>query len=221
MQINVVMDNTQLLLRLRNGQKRLAYAAVNAVNNTLKRIQKAEQRRVTQEFTVRKDEFIKRQAAIIKPFASVKQARAFGEIAVGEKPRLLLSQFERGAKREPATSGARYVAEPVIGGPARPSFRRPVSPDYRLRKLKFQRTSTGKIRKSVAATKTFLVAGVGIFQRTGADAARAVYIFTRGKRLRPRLKFVETARREADRWFREEFEREVIKALERARGRGL
>ena len=55
MKIDLKIDSAQLVLRLRNGQRRLAYAAVNAVNNTAKRIQAAERRRVEEEFTVRKE----------------------------------------------------------------------------------------------------------------------------------------------------------------------
>jgi hypothetical protein len=35
------------------------------------------------------------------------------------------------------------------------------------------------------------------------------------------LHFVETAEKEANRWFREEMEREVLNAIARARGEGL
>ena len=48
-----------------------------------------------------------------------------------------------------------------------------------------------------------------------------MYFFTRGKKLEPRLRFVETAEKEADKWFREEMEREVVNAIARARGSGL
>ena len=220
MRIDLQIDSVQLVLRLRNGQRRLAYAAVNAINNTAKRIQAAERRRVEEEFTVRKKEFIRREAAIIKPFASVRQGRAYAEIAVGQKPRLLLSAFERGAVRKPFTSAAKSVAEPVVGGPARPRFSQPVTPELRMGRLRFDRTKTGKRRAGVTRTSTYLVPAVGIFQRVGKEATRIVYFFSRGKRLEPRLRFVETAKKEADRWFREEMEREVINAIARARGKG-
>ena len=219
MKINLQIDSAQLVLRLRNGQRRLAYAAVNAINNTAKRIQAAERRRVEDEFTVRKKEFIRREAAIIKPFASVKQGRAYAEVSVGRKPRLLLSAFERGAVRKPFTSAAQSVAEPVVGGPARLRFTESVPSELRMGRLRFDRTKTGKRRAGVTRTRTYLVPEVGIFQRVGKDASRMVYIFTRGKRIKPRLRFVETARKEARRWFREEMQREVINAIARARGR--
>lgn len=221
MQINVKIDSAQLILRLRDGERRLAYAVVNAINNTAKRIQAAERQRVEQEFMVRKTAFMAREAAVIKPFASVRQGRAYAEISVGQKPRLLLGLFERGAERRPTMPGAKRVAEPVVGGPARPEFRREVTPALRLRRLRFDRTKTGKRRAAVTATQTYLVPKVGIFQRLGAGAARAVYLFTSGKRLKPRLRWVKTAEAVAHKWFREEMEREVVNAIARARGKGL
>ena len=221
MRINVQIDSAQLVLRLQNGERRLAYAVVNAINNTAKRIQDTERRRVEAEFTVRKKDFIRREAAVIKPFASVRQARAFAEIAVGQKPRLLLSAFERGAERKPFTPAARSVAEPVVGGPARPQFSAQVTPELRVGKLRFDRTKTGRRRVGVTRTKTYLVPKVGIFQRIAKETTRAVYLFTRGKKVEPRLHFVETAEKEANKWFREEMEREVVNAIARARGRGL
>jgi len=221
MKIDLQIDSTKLILRLRNGQRRLAYATVNAINNTAKRIQAAERRHIEKEFTIRKKNFVLRQAAVIKPFANVKQGRPYAEIAVGQKPRLLLSAFERGAERKPSTPAARRVAEPVIGGPARPRFNQPVTPEFRLRRLRFDRTKTGRRRAGVTRTKTYLVPQVGIFQRTGLAPSRLVYFFSRGKRLKPRLHFVETAKKEADKWFREEMEKEVLNAIARAKGRGL
>lgn len=221
MRIDLKIDSAPLVLRLRNGQRRLAYAVVNAINNTAKRIQEAERQRVEQEFTVRRHEFIRREAAIIKPFANVRQGRPYAEISVGQKPRLLLSAFVRGAERKPFTPTATRVAEPVIGGPARPQFSAQVTPELRLQRLRFDRTKTGRRRAGVTKTSTYLVPKVGIFQRIGKEATRAVYFFTRGKKLAPRLHFVETAEKEADRWFSEEMEREVLNAITHARGQGL
>jgi hypothetical protein len=218
MRIDLQIDSTALVLRLQSGQRRLAYAVVNAINNTAKRIQEKERRRIEEEFTVRKKDFIRREAAIIKPFASVKQARAFAQIAVGQKPRLLLSAFERGAERKPFKSSARRVGEPVVGGPARPQFSAQVTPELRVGRLRFDRTKTGRRRAGVTRTKTYLVPTVGIFQRIGERASRIVYFFSRGKKLAPRLRFVETAEKEAEKWFGEEMEREVINAIARARG---
>jgi len=221
MKIEVKIDNTQLVLRLRNGEKRLAYAAVNAINNTLKRIQEAERQHVESEFTIRRRDFIRREAAVIKPFANVRQGRPFGEIAVGQKPRLLLAEFEKGAERTPFTPGAQRVGEPVVGGPARPSFIDKIAPELRIGRLKFDLTKTGRRRKGVTDTRTYLIPQVGIFQRISKSTSRLVYFFSRGKRLKQRLHFVDIAEKEANTWFKEEMEREVVKAIEFSRGQGL
>ncbi len=221
MRIGLKIDSAPLVLRLQNGQRRLAYAVVNAINATAKRIQATERRHIEREFTLRKKEFVLRQAAVIKTFASVTQGRPYAEIGVGQKPRLLLSAFERGAERKPFTANARRVAEPVVGGPARPQFAAPVVPELRASRLRFDLTKTGRRRASAVRTKTYLVPDVGIFQRTGPTTTRLVYAFTRGKKLEPRLRFVETAKKESDRWFREEMEKEVLNAIARAKGWGL
>ncbi|PIV81181.1 hypothetical protein COW53_05735 [bacterium CG17_big_fil_post_rev_8_21_14_2_50_64_8] len=44
MRIDLQIDSAPLVLRLQNGQRRLAYAVVNAINNTAKRIQAVERR---------------------------------------------------------------------------------------------------------------------------------------------------------------------------------
>jgi len=219
--IKAQFDSTALVRRLRHGEKRLAYAAVNAINRVAKRAQKEIRTHVESVFVIRKREFVLREAAKISPFASVKQARAFAEIAVGQKPRLLLSLFERGAKREPVTPGATFVAEPVVGGPARPDFGAPVPPEFRMSRLRFDKTQTGKVRVAAKRTQTYLIPGVGIFQRLSGEASRAVYIFTRGKKLDPVLRFVVTVKRVAEKWLREEFEREVVKAIAHSRGEGI
>ena len=70
-------------------------------------------------------------------------------------------------------------------------------------------------------TSTYLVPKVGIFQRISKESTRIVYFFSKGKKLEPRLHFVETAEKEAQRWFGEEMQREIVNAIARARGRGL
>jgi hypothetical protein len=64
-----------------------------------------------------------------------------------------------------------------------------------------------------------LIPETGIFQRD-EGAVRAVYLFTQGKKLRPILRFVETAAQVANKWFGQEMEKEVQKTLEFQRSRG-
>lgn len=220
MKIEVNIDASGLLRRLPKYPKRLAYATVNAINQTLRLIQKEERGRVEAEFTVRKKEFILRSVAKIKPFASVPQTRPYGEVAVDEKPRLLLSKFERGGTRKPSP-GSTYIAAPVVGGPARPTFGSTVPTELRMKRLNFERTKTGKARKAVREAGVYLIPDVGIFKRTGPQTSEPVYFFFRSQVLAPRLRFLVTAKKVTDKWFREFFQREVVKAVSHSRGEGL
>lgn len=145
MNVNVAIDAAPLILRMRNGQKRLAYAVVNAINKTARRVQEAERAKLKEEFTIRREDFILRNGAILKPFASVAQQRPFAEISVGQKPRLFLSVFERGGDRPKATPGAKSSAAPVVGGPARPTFASQVPAAYTFSGLSIVKIRDGQV----------------------------------------------------------------------------
>jgi len=61
----------------------------------------------------------------------------------------------------------------------------------------------------------------GVYQRFGRGDIRMIYSFETEAPLDARLSFVDTARRTADIWFKEEMERELIKTIAHVRGRGL
>lgn len=133
MRLDLQIDTKDLLLRMRNGEKRLVYATVLAINETAKKVQQAEFEHEEQEFTIRKKTFFfgtpARPGGVgarIKPFANVRQGRLFADVSVAQSARgrqeLLLPIFERGGEKK---EGKR-VAVPVTGGPARPRFRDPV-----------------------------------------------------------------------------------------------
>jgi hypothetical protein len=150
--LDVRVDASSAIALLTLGKKRLDYASVNAVNSTAKRVQAAEKEQVGRAFTLRdKRSFIERQAAIIKPFASVPANRYFAQISVGQKPGLLLSSFEAGGAR-PRTSPlpSKGVAVPVTGGPARPSRTSPVPSSFRLANLRIIRVQGGSVVRTAS-----------------------------------------------------------------------
>jgi hypothetical protein len=136
MQINLTVDSAPLILRLKNGERRLAYAVVKAINRTALAIQAAEFIEVNKDFTIRRPVFWfgtsmrpGGAAARISPFASVPQGRPWAEIAIAPPAgrglinrRTLLALFETGGRRTPMVPGAQHVAIPRTGGPARPAF---------------------------------------------------------------------------------------------------
>lgn len=221
--VGIDIDTRNLLLRLNKGEKRLAYAVVNALNETAKRIQAGERQHLLKQFTVRQIAFMQREVAKIerKNFANVKRGQAWVEIGVGQKPRLLLSEFEKGGERLPFVG--KNVAIPVLGGPARPTMRSRVPRGLQFQSLAFRdvygRKSHG--RSIVGQRRTYIVPNVGVFQRTGPKRrqTRMLYAFRPRLTLDDRLEFVRTARLVADRWFKEEMEKQVADALAHDQGK--
>jgi len=233
--IAVKIDDVRLLERLRNPEKRIAFAVVNAINTTAKTAQRAVQLHVQDEFTIRKPTFFfggaagggRGGAAARIEFASVRKGAAFAEIAVGRFRRLLLPQFESGGLREPF-KGKGSVAVPVE---ARATPEASVSPELYVQRLALKRpkaltVETRRSRRQGRLARvwegrlgTYLVPKAGIFQRIAAGVSRVLYVFARPFQLRPRLKFVETVHAVAVRVFGDNLREEVRKSLE-FHGRG-
>lgn len=242
MKIDLQVDDKALATLKSLGEKKLPYAAVNALNQTAKQLQKQMRIGVKQRFRVRpkRQAFFLRMAAIIKPFASVKKGIAFAEIAVGQKPKLLLSKFERGFKRLPFTPGAKHVAVPLTGGPARPRIGSSVPPEFTFRRLRLKQAKKkgGKRKtKTEAVTftqtkrgqwkgrqRTFILTHTakaplgGVFQRIGPKRGdiRMVYSFSDPRWVKARLRFMQTVSKRGARFLAVNFRNEVEKAMIRA-----
>jgi hypothetical protein len=136
MQINLTVDTKQLDQFVGMAPRKLAYACANAINATAERIQADIREHTARSFTLRPKtrEFMLRQAAILKPRASVRDGRPFAEISVGQKPGLLLPQFETGGARRPFVG--KHAAVPIIGG-ARPTWESSVSPELTFKRMGF------------------------------------------------------------------------------------
>ena len=223
-----------LLSGLRNAEKRMAFAVVNALNRTAREIQAAERKKIEATLTVRKKEFILRQAAVIKPFASVKKGIMSATISVGAKPRLLLAAFEEGENREGQKAlrslGESGVAVPVIGG-ARRTKRSIVPEELWISKLKLKahprvgprppKGQDGPQPRISGLLRTYLVRRVGIFQRFGKSATRLLWAFVPQVSKAKKFEFIKTAQKIADQRFVANLQDEVAKTLKFAFGKGL
>lgn len=191
--MDVSVDATQALLVLRNGAKRQRFAIANALNQTAKLIQSTIRDSVFKKFHVRRRDFLLRQVAIIKPFASAPQGRLEVRVAVGERTRLLLSMFEAGGVRTPFKG--RNVAIPVVGG-ARPSIGAEVAQSLLVTELGLHRAGGRKGNGPVVgAHGTYVVPGAGIYQTvTGTTRGRLLYAFKPTVRIDARLHWKDTAR---------------------------
>lgn len=233
--LTIDIDAAKPLALLRNGGRRMAYAVVNTLNAGAKAVQRDVRKEVAR-LTVRKTEFIMRQAAIIDPFASVAGQRYHARVRIGQKERLLLSTLETGGTR-PSFGGGKRVAVPRTGGAARPTFSQPVPAQLRVTRLRLKKIRAGvsKSGHPAAAGKKPQVKGAqrsfvidhssrlpegGIFQRFGADrgAIRLLYPYVRPPLLKKHLRWLETARRTAGEVLPLELRRQVGQAFARAFG---
>lgn len=226
--VGLAVDTSRLERRIPSRERlarRIAYGVVNAINDTLRTAQRAVQLHVQDTMTIRKP-FVQRQAAIIKPFASVGQGRVYGEISVGQRKNLLLPGFETGALRLPFKG--RSVAVPVE---ARPSKQASIPEELFVKNLQFKRPKAttkatrsarrkglvGKIWEGLRGS--YLIPGAGIFQHIGRQVSRVLYVFARPFRLPKTLEFVKTVTTVGKRVFPGNMKRQVDEAIIRERGR--
>lgn len=216
MQINATFDSRELLLRMQKGQKKLAYAAANAINDTAKEAQLAMQKRADDIYTVRRSTFFRRQVAIIKPFASARQGRPFAIVQVGQKPRLLLAVLEHGGVRKPAKG--RRVAVPITGNSARPTFGSQVPKAFEYRTLKPARAGRKRRAGAGQVSQSFILDGPGVKQpgvylRTGPGQVELLYAFEEPMTLKPSLRFVQTVSRVGATRLEANFEKHVKREI--------
>ena len=216
MAVHMKVDTSHLRILTELGGRKLPYAVVNGLNRTAKDIQKDERVQVGKSLVLRTANtrrFIQRMVAVIRKgsWANVRQGRPYVDIEVGKAERLLLDQYERGEPRYPFVG--RNVALPFIGHAARKSYGAAVPKALYVQALGLHRNAAGQV---VGAQRTYVVPGVGIYQRKGRRGDRGVLIypfFKPGRRSKKRLRMVETAKRSAQRYMAGNMDDEVKKAL--------
>lgn len=219
MEIKTKVDARGLLLKLNNGQRKLAYAVANGINDTAKRIQQDTREEVKREFTLRgqKGAFVLRQAAIVKPFANAKQGRPFAIIQLGKRDRLLLPQFETGGEKKPIKG--KNVAVPLTGTPARPTFGASVPKEYQFSQLRLKKQKKGN--RWVGRMDTYLVPGVGVFKRLGPGKrnSRLIYAFDADVPVPKRLAWTALWRSRGERYLDNAIDDRIRKEVVRNAGR--
>lgn len=186
MNIALRWDQSQLEVFAGQLPKRFAYASVNALRATQERIQQAEFDRARSVFHIRQQRFffgtdrrVGGVAARLTVRPSVKKGIAYAEITGGSLPkggdelssyrRLLYGGFETGIERKPFTPGAKSVATPRTGGPARPTASSPITPELTFAKMRLQAFRGGKrLRRNTRSRKNLGVGLLGEYGRLGS-----------------------------------------------------
>jgi len=189
--------------------KKIPYATNNALTRTAKELVTVERDELKTEFQIRK-QFILNRVQIVK-YSSA--SSLWTRVAINQKVQggeLLLTLFEDGGEKTPQLGSE--LAIPLTGGPARPSFAQTVRPSLLYKALNIQKytTALGKIQYK-GDRRTFIIPGVGVFQRgsnkrrgargkggqgSGRDGSGVtlLYSFKRGAPLRAQMHFIRTAR---------------------------
>lgn len=216
MKIEAQVDIARLTDKTLKAQRNLAYSVVQGINATAKLIQQEARDTLAKRFTLRTaqtKQFLERQAAVIKPFASINQGRLYAEVAVGQRPKLLLSGYEEGARREPFKGSV--IAQPVTGNAARKNFRDPVDKQFTFRALALKAKTTGGEKRYTGRLGTFTIAGVGVFRRLGAgrNGAELLYHYAKTQKLPRKLGWRQAAQGTASRWLDENISRAFLRSL--------
>jgi hypothetical protein len=204
MKLNVTIDTRNLEAKTLREAKRLAYSMTKALNNTALAVQNAQRQNIHKKFTVRNAPFMDRLVKIT--FASVKGDRAYAEVYIDPtKKRVVLQLFQDGGLKEPAVGS--NVAVPITGEAARPSFNQPVVTAFTFQQLHFKRSGVKRGTGTVLEgnENTFLIPGVGVFERISKSATELIYAFKKPMRMDKRLDFYEIAQKTFEATFEEEF----------------
>jgi len=169
MNIHVDVDIEGVVKLTATVLRQLPYAANNAITRTAKEMVEAGRKEVSADLTVRKTFILNR----IKILQYSKVANLTAIVGVDTKVQgapLLLGFLEEGGTKEP--SAGPDIAIPLTGEAARPTFPSPVLTGFRYKNLRFDNRKGRK--------KTYLIPGVGIFQRIakGDDPASTVLIYS-------------------------------------------
>lgn len=222
---DVKIDPSALKTRTLQEAKNLAYSTSQALNATAKDAQTAERVLMDRTFKLRRAGFMYRLVKIFQ-FSNARQGIPFVEMGIDQKPRVLLGTFEGGGPREPMVG--KNVAVPITGQPARPSPYSSVPARFTFQGMKFEKHTTADGKEQWKGENgTFLIPGVGVFQRTGKKQkqpgrARRHFVGTGGRvlwdsrvvkllyklmapgqirRLPASLHFVDTVRKTAEQKF--------------------
>jgi hypothetical protein len=215
MKISATVDASQVVAVVSNVARQLPYALNSAITRTAKEAVTAAQNEATAELQLRK-RFILNRIKILQ-YSKVGNLTAI--IGVDDKVQgspLLLGLLEEGGTKQP-TRGP-DLAIPLTGEAARPAFPDSVLTALRYTNLQFENRKGKK--------KTFLIPGVGIFQRVAPgespDATQLIYSFKPSAPLphllHLRAAMIEVIGRRFAPIFTEEFAQSILKRAEHIGG---
>jgi hypothetical protein len=224
--IGVDIDERGAVRVIGSVLKQINFAAANALNDVAFEARNTERTHVQEAFIIRRP-FVT-QGIQVPSGGKATRDHLEAELVL-DPSRDFLAKFEQGGEKTPR--GGHSLAIPDAARPTPqsliPNRLRPRNlqfADGPAQSIGFRRkggiTRRGVRQKNQGLFRTFLIEGVGIFQRVGRGAGsttRLLYAFEPRAEIPAELKFVETAREVATRSYRDHFHRRFLDALRTAR----
>lgn len=214
MKISVAIDCEQVVKLTAAVLRQLPYAASSAIVRTAKEAVEAGRKAVAADLTIRKT-FILNRIRILQ-YSKVSNLTAI--IGLDQNVQgapLILSFLEEGGEKLPLHGDS--LAIPITGEAARPTFQQPVPTALRYTNLRFTAALKGRKR-------TYIVPGVGVFQRIAAGNAPGstvlIYSFKPSahlpKHIRLREAMLKIIGERFNPIFTEEFTKEILRKAARS-----
>lgn len=165
MEMKISVDTESVVQFCAEVIRQAPYAANNALTRTAQEAATAAQHEAQSRLEIRKDFLLKRIRVLKYPRANDLTAVIGVDANVQGSP-LIVGLLEEGGEKKGATGEG--VAVPLTGSPARPEFAQKVTPRLLYKKLQMERhTTSGGFTQWKGKQRTFVIPGVGIFQRFG------------------------------------------------------
>ncbi|MGH9716419.1 MAG: hypothetical protein ACRD4R_06800 [Candidatus Acidiferrales bacterium] len=165
--IDVKVDDGDLIRLTSEMLRQAPYAANTAITRTAQEAAIAAQHEAETHLQIRKQFLLKR----IRVLQYSRVGNLTAVIGVDENVKgspLILGFLEEGQSGEKKSLSGPDVAIPLTGSPARPSFAQKVTPKLLYKRLSMERhTTAGGATQWKGKQRTFVIPGVGIFQRVG------------------------------------------------------
>lgn len=211
MEVKINVDTSTVVRLAAEALRQVPYAANNAIARTANEAAESARQEASGHLEIRKNFLLRRIRILHYPRANNLTAVIGVDANVQGSP-LILGLLEEGGEKKGSTGGG--VAVPLTGSAARPSFADKVTPKLLYKRLDIERHVTERGRTQwKGKQRTFVIAGVGIFQRTGPEATSLLYRFKEAARIGPHVRLrdamIATIKERFTSIFNEEFAKEL------------
>jgi hypothetical protein len=186
---SVDVDISQVVKLTEKVLRKLPYVLNDSITEVAKVVVEAEREQLARDFTIRKN-FLTGRFKVLQYSRTSDLTAIVGIDSRVQGSPLLLGFFEEGGEKLP-TAGPE-LAIPLTGEAARPSFASLIPTSLMYKNLQISMKVKGRTAIFPGLQNTYLVQGVGVFQRDG-KSSELIYSFKRSAPLRPRTHMIELA----------------------------